>query len=66
MCVIIEDIQDIAASSTSIFLLGVLMSIQSSQKIRHKKITWSQRLPVRAIVLKKGGNDIEMIPNGTN
>ena len=37
--IIIEDIQDIVATSTSIFLSGVLMSIESSQKIRHKKIT---------------------------
>ena len=64
--VIIKDIQDIAATSTSIFLSGVLMSIESSQKIRHKKITWSQHLSICVFVLKKGGDDIDTVPGETH
>ena len=58
--VIIENIQDIVASSTSILLSG-------SQKIKHnKKIMWSQHLSIRVFLLKKGVDDIDMVPVETH
>ena len=66
LCVIVEGIQDIVGPSTSISLSGVLMSIESGQKIRHKKITWLQHLSIRVFVLKKGGDDINMVPGETH
>ena len=65
-CVTVEDSDDIVARSTSIFLSGVLMSIESNPKIRHKKITWSQHFSIRVFVLKKGGDDIDMVLGETN
>ena len=55
LLVIVEDIQDIVSSSTSIILPGILVSIEFSQKIRQKTIKGSQHCSICIFVLKKGG-----------
>ena len=66
LCVNVEDIEDIVAPSTSRFFSGILISIESSQKIRHKKTTRSQHFPIRVFTLKKEVDDIDMVPGQTH
>ena len=54
----------IARPSSYIILSGILMSIQSGQKIKHKKITWSQHCSILVFLLKKRGQNIDIDPGG--
>ena len=54
----------IAGPSSYIILSGILMSIQSGQKIKHKKITLSQHCSIFVFLLKKRGENIDIDPGG--